>query len=381
VNTGAAAEPIDRATLERTSNYSPVFHPATTDFQSAVTFSLVNEEERGGADITISLVPTSKISGIVRMADGSAPAPVTLTLASAADSAAVLANAPFMRAVNARTDPEGRFVFEDVPSGRFKVMAKLESRPAAAARPPSGAPSMVPGSNPFLWASAVVDMQGTPVSVQLDLQPSQTITGRLVFDGVSPPPQDVTGLSIRLIPPGTGSVITGPSGNVNSDRTFTLNGVTPDSYRMLELRRGPWSGAWQLKSAVAGGRDAFDAPLVVAAGDNLELVLTYTDRPSEIIGMFQDASGRPAPDYFIVIFPADRKFWASTRRLLSTRPASDGHYSIKGLPTGEYLIAALTDFRSEDTYAPSFLSELSTMAAKVAITEGQVTRQDLKIGK
>ena len=115
---------------------------------------------------------------------------------------------------------------------------------------------------------------------------------------------------------------------------------------MLMFMRRPLGGPWSLKSAVAGGRDAADAPLVVAPGEALELVLTYTDRPSEITGTFQDASGRPAPDYFIVIFPADRKYWTSIRRLFSTRPASDGHYSIKGLPTGDYLIAALTDFRS-----------------------------------
>ena len=206
VNTGVTAETADRGAPESSSNYSPVFHPATTDFQSAATFSLVDEEERGGVDIAIRLVPTSRISGIVRMSDGRAPAPVALTLSSAAESASVLANAPFMRATTARTDADGRFVFEDVPSGRFKVMAKLESRPAPAPRPAGGVPS-IPDSSAFLWASAIVDMQGTPVSVQLDLQPSQTITGHLVFDGASPPPQDVTDLSIRLIPPGTGSVI------------------------------------------------------------------------------------------------------------------------------------------------------------------------------
>ena len=225
-------------------------------------------------------------------------------------------------------------------------------------------------------------MRGTPVSVRLDLQPSQTITGRLVFDGASAPPPDVTGRSIRLNPRGGGANLgNGLNANVNSDHTFTLNGVTPDSYRLIELQQRPWEGTWRLKAAVAGGRDAFDAPLVVAPGENLELVLTYTDRPSEITGTFQDASGRPAPDYFIVVFPADRKYWTSIRRLFSTRPANDGVFSIKGLATGEYLIAALTDFRSEDMYAPSFLSELSKMAAKVTITEGQVTRQDLRIGK
>ena len=348
VNIGVGSQPGDGRKLESTSNYSPVFHPGTADFESAATFSLGDEEERAGIDIAISLVPTSRITGLVRMADGRAAAPVTITLSSAAESASVLVNASFMRAVTARTDPEGRFAFEDVPSGRFKVLAKLESRPAAMPRAP-GVPSTFPNSNPFLWASTIVDMRGTPVSVQLDLQPSQTITGRLVFDGASPPPRDVTGLSIRLNPPGGGANLgNGLNANVNSDHTFTLNGITPDTYRLIELRQRPWEGSWQLKSAVAGGRDAFDASLVVAAGESLELVLTYTDRPSQLTGTFQDSSGRPAPDYFIVIFPADRKYWTSIRRAFSTRPASDGHYSMEGIPTGEYLIAALTDFRRED---------------------------------
>jgi hypothetical protein len=51
-------------------------------------------------------------------------------------------------------------------------------------------------------------------------------------------------------------------------------------------------------------------PLVLTAeASTPPLIITLTDQPTELSGRFEDASGRPATDYFIIVFSADERAW------------------------------------------------------------------------
>ena len=109
--------------------------------------------------------------------------------------------------------------------------------------------------------------------------------------------------------------------------------------------------------------------------------VTYTDKPTNLVGVFQDRSGRVATDYFILIFPTDRKYWTpGSRRVQMTRPSTDGTFSAKGLPAGEYFLAALTDLETGEWNDPTLLEQLVTSSIKVTLRDGQTTTQDLRIG-
>jgi hypothetical protein len=187
-------------------------------------------------------------------------------------------------------------------------------------------------------------------------------------------------LNIRLVPPG-GNINSGPSGgNVDADRSFSFAGVTPGDYRILTITRSQWRGNWFLRSAIVNGRDVLDGSLRIVPGEKTEIVLTYSDRPTEVVGQFTDLNGLPATAYFIVMFPADRAQWLpGSRRILSTRPGNDGQYSIRGLPPGDYLLAALTDLDPQDLFSPSFFEQLTPLAIRVTLSEGQSIKQDYAI--
>src|SRR5207344_1908912 len=94
----------------------------------------------------------------------------------------------------------------------------------------------------------------------------------------------------------------------------------------------------------------------------------------------QDATGLPASDYFIIAFPSDKSLWTpGARRVVETRPASDGRYSIVGLPPGQYRIAALTDVETGEWNDPDFLSGLVGASIDVTLVEGQKLTQDLRL--
>ena len=120
------------------------------------------------------------------------------------------------------------------------------------------------------------------------------------------------------------------------------------------------TGGWALKGAIAGGRDISDSPIEIRAGvDVPDVVVTFTDQPSELTGMVIDGAGRPTPDFPIIVFSTDRSYWTlGSRRVQTARPASDGKYKVTGLPAGEYFVCAVTAVDRTEVYDPAFLGQL-----------------------
>jgi hypothetical protein len=295
---------------------------------------------------------------------------VTVTLSATGDMTDMLTSSLQFRPQQTTAGQEGRFEFRNVVPGRYNVLAKTTPQQVP---PPGTTPQ------PVLWAQSTIDVNGRPIDVSLALQPSITVTGRVVFEGTTPVPADLLGMQVRLVPPGAaGNFYAGPGGSVTNDGTFSLHGVTPGPYR-LWVFMARWPEPWAIKSAIANGQNVLDGFSI--GSSPIDIVVTFADRPAGLVGRLQDASGRPATDYFVVVFPVDPKLWKSAVRLISRRPATDGQFSIRSLLPGEYYVAALTDFQTEDMYTPSFLDGLTAFASRATIVEAQTTRLDLRIGK
>jgi hypothetical protein len=251
-----------------------------------------------------------------------------------------------------------------VPPGSYAVAAILEK--------------------PRMWAMTTVTVGNQDQNVVLTLQPGLAVSGRVVFRGSTPPP-DVTRmfLSMSAVATGNGLTIEPSSSTPDSDGTFSLTGMMPAAYRLFASlpRSAAGPTQWFLRSAMVGDQDIADYPLDLRAGTEPgRVTVTFTDAPTELGGRLQDASGRAASDYFIIVFSPDERTWSErSRRIVQTRPASDGRFSIRGLPPGDYLIAALTDVERDEWYDPGFLRELVPGAMKVTLGEGEHKTQDLQI--
>ena len=122
-------------------------------------------------------------------------------------------------------------------------------------------------------------------------------------------------------------------------------------------------------------------PFDVTASDINGVVVTFTDRPADLSGTIQDANGQPAPEYFVVVFSADKTFWtAQSRRIQAKRPGSDGQFNFANLAPGDYLVGAVTDVEQGEWFDPAFLTQLAPAAIPVTIAEGERKRQDIRLG-
>jgi len=116
-----------------------------------------------------------------------------------------------------------------------------------------------------------------------------------------------------------------------------------------------------------------------------QIVFTYTDQWQKLSGKLSHQSGAPSTDETVIVFPADRAYWyQGSRRVLTTRPGSDGLFSFGGpgpttLPPGEYLLAAVMDLGRDEQFDPSFLATLVQAAAPISIGPGEKKIQDLVI--
>lgn len=406
--------------------YAPVYYPGSTVASGASIVAVGAGEERGGIDFALRIVRTAKIEGQVIVPAGIQPQNVQMMMMPTSQMGGGIAMAGLEQIAAQRVTPDrdGKFTYTSVAPGSYTISARaVKPGNGAQVPPPPPPPPPPPGANvgfavravtvggsgnlddvvlPMAmmgdptatqyWAQADVPVDGAPISgVTLALQPGMTVTGKVEFRSSNARPgADFRSVQLMLLPVATSSGprlnLGTPAVQIDDKGQFTVTGVTPGRYRITGNvaaggNQGPSMGPpWRLGSAVVKGRDILDFPLDVGPGDDINgAVVTFIDATQDISGTLQDASGRPATDYTIIAFPADKTMWAATRRIKTARPATDGKFALQNLPAGDYLLAAIADLTPSESTDPAFLEQAAPAAVKITLGPGEKKTQDLRI--
>ena len=365
-----------------------VFFPGTTDSAQAQPIVLGPGEVREGLVHRLIHVPVARVSGIASTIDGSTScARVTI---EDIDSRVLLGGSPS----DALANQTGAFSITEIPPGEYRVTARTvpcASGAALGARPQPGQPA-----RPVYWGQATIRVNGQDVDgVAITMSPASTMTGRLVFEGKTPPPANLETIRLQFLTPrslaaGTVGVYAGPNAlflaEVAANGSFRIGGLQPDRYlagaSWPNMRAADGTTGWWLSSVRVGDRDFGVEPIDVPVSTNVnDVVVTFRDRIGSIEGTLTDAAGKPAPEYFVMAFPVNRAEWTLRRGVAPVRPGTDGRYKLVGLQPGDYYVVVVTSVTVADAVDPAFLELLLPSAVKVSVADGGTSRTDLKIAK
>jgi uncharacterized protein (DUF2141 family) len=410
---GGAGQPTaTRATAPAGTAYGfpPVFFPGTPSAADAQRIILAAGAERLGIDIVLEPAHAIAIDGTISMPDGG---PVPATTVSLTSLGPALPQAFGSQVSATRPGTDGRFSYTGVVPGKYTLTARTAGIPTTVElqrtqtlsdrglATPDAAARMA--EQTAFYASVDIAPAEDLHGVTLVLQPMLTLKGRVVFDSASalpaldprtlrvtlgPPPSAMVATTTESIAASVGITATAPNSirpaSPNADGTFDVFNILPGTYQVTVPITGAQAGqGWWLRSAMLGGQDVLDTLLEFKEARNLAgAVLTFSDRHTELTGRLATPSGQAASDCFMIAFSTDPAVWRPrARRVQVTRPATDGAFTFRDLPPGEYFLAALTDLDQDEWKDEPLLSQIAAAGAiKLTIGEGERKVQDLRIG-
>ena len=382
--------------------YSPIYYPGTPMYREAQRVRVSAGEEKGGVDFAASRVRVASITGVI---SGETPNLAAVVLAIIPDSPRLSGIPGTLGMSGVGPNTRGEFTYGNVPPGRYRIVARARKGPPDPNAPPPPPPAggrggalpanvKVQNVGDMLYGVADVDVRGQDVTgIHIPMQLGGFMAGTLVFDAERAPiPDDVTLFRVgvqQVVPAGlaqSGGVKVGGAinsiqpVNVKDDGTFLITGIGPSTYFVTCQIPASQSSVWKVRSAMFEGRDLLDSFVEGPFVQLHKVVVTLSDKRTEIAGTMQSASGQPVSDYYVVAFSADRSNWRhGSRRNASARPATNGHFVISDLPAGEYYLAALTDLDPLEWQEASFLEQVAPAAVKVRLSEGEKKTQDLRV--
>ena len=362
------------------------YYPGTVSSIEAGRLSLGQSDDRIGVDFAMKLSNASTVSGTVSVLGGQSIPQITVQIRTWGPELPVFGGAMSSGPSVTFNRAESTFRIANVPPGRYRVIARSLNAPgnpttsiaSGGAAPPIGA-----DGGPVLWAEADVQVTGADVpGIALALRPAPRMSGRISFAQGSAKPSTVTDVRLALEPSSSADVpsngVTTPiAGRVRADGSFEFPAVIPGAYRLTAAGLAGW---WP-RSAQLASRDLLDEVLIVRTDDLSGVTVTMSDRRSGIQGALSTPAGTPASGYFVLAFPSAATLRrAPSRRVASTRPATNGNFDVD-LPPGEYILTVLSDLDAADLADPAFLESISTAGVTVVVAEGERKTQNLRIGR
>jgi uncharacterized protein (DUF2141 family) len=403
---GVAGAPLPPIVDGKLAVYARQYFPTAATIPQATTITLASGEDRVAVDMQLRLVPTVRVSGTLVGPDG--PAGNLGLRLTPVDSDTISMPVSLADGASTATDATGAFTFLGVTPGQYTLTCLKVPRPQTTSSmlssievsgPNGMVMSMSSSSGPSVPAPLPPDptlFANMPVTVAesdihgltVTLHSGARLAGKLVFEGAKGQPiaDQLLRASIQISSTSAASVPTQillAGKKVEADGRFATQGYPPGRYAIsasLPMVPGGVSG-WRFKSATVGGQPIDDG-LEVGDTDISSIVITFTDRSTELSGTVTDAKGQPDRSANVVTIPADSQNWKqgaiNSRRVRSTRTTTAGAYVIADLPPGEYFIAAISDEELENWQEPKTLEAITRVATHITIGDGEKKSESLK---
>jgi hypothetical protein len=348
---------------------APTYYPDVVAMDQAQAIPVQRGQTVSAKDITMSEASVGVIVGMVVDPSGQ-PAAMASTRISIGT---VAKDGSSSDATSATLRADGTFRALVAPGAYFVE--------ATSARPPgSGTARAGPD---LVGTESVTVTSGGSETLLITLGSGATATGRVVFEGTSPLPQNSGQVGVEFHST-AGRVCGASPAQIAADWSFKIEGLVGTCANMPMFG----FGRWMLKAVVYDGEDLVDRPVTFKAGQQYRNVqVVFTDRRSEIAFRVSDEGGQTTREYVALVFPSDKTRWNGPRRASvepgpnsSVRayvppqteviPADRRRQVIEGLRPGEYLAIAVDNIEFEDARDAAILEKLAAGATKVTLGDG-----------
>jgi len=355
---GSEFATTDDAGLARDApdGYAPTYYPGAVRLTAARRITVAESQEVDRVDFAVARVPFTSVSGVVVAPSAANPAGSEVTL-TPADGVGVVAGG----AHSARAEPDGRFALRNVPQGQYVLTATGSTATGDAA-----------------FGQQVVTLRGDRMDeLSVVLRPGVEVSGTLRFEGADPQWHDIVNLRVTTRMVDATQVRRDHQLMIDGDHRFRFRGLPPGQ-RVFGV-----AGMGEnrvLESISLQGRDITDQPIELSGQSRITgLEVILTDQVSSLRGAVRAAADGAA--VVVLAFSTDPDLWfPDSRHVVTGRPAQNGRFSFRGIPPGDYWVAAapLSVAGSDDWLSPRFLERLRTRAMRVSVRKGDTVDVDLQ---
>lgn len=344
--------------------YSPTFYPGGVFPDEAVRITLEPLSPAEALSFRLHIIKPTRVTGsLTTRPDGSG---VPKPLVAAAVTMSPKRNDQFslFTLTEPTMQPNGGFVFANVPPGRYRVQASGETDREGVS----------------LFQTFSLEVRGAQQSTdRLFLFRGAVVSGHVEWDsstGRAPPSRD--GIAVRA-PMADGNPFGASlSGTLATNDTWTLRGVMNGDHFLRVEGLPP---GWQLKRVEYNGREITDIPYTFEYDEvKPGFKIVVTDRVSRVFGWVTPRTRDDLQSYAVVVFPVNALHWRPASRYTRiTYPDARGYYEVSGLPPGQYLVAATREIDESDLGDPTVFDTLSRLPNVLTfrLDEGRAWRVDL----
>ena len=353
----------------RSADYAAVIIPTAGQSQGLLHISeviavdTVRGGETSGTAITLVQTRQARVSGSVIDSNGRPGATGFVTIRPAQTE-----GLPGRRTAEVMT-VGGRFTFNSIPIGEYRLTASQPPRAGAGA-------VLLQSESASLTLSVNEDITGLVLQTQAT-EPllALAVSGRVFVDG-APATARLQVLSWSrdenaIAPEALGMPISAVATKPDGQFVLAIGG----GWIVLRHLGSP---ALALKSVTSGGVDVTDGFDVKRAGGPFEVHLTSL--MSRVTGVVKDADGAVTPAADVVVYSVDAAAWRLpySRRAILLRTDDKGRFEATGLPAGQYLAVAPAGLDRAMWADPDRLERWRATATPVSVIDGEVTRVELK---
>lgn len=332
------------------SGYAATYYPGTPNLAEATPVRLALAQDAKDIEVALAIVHTGTMSGTAFDSDGR---PFGGGIVSASQTVAGLS----FVATSAPIKADGSFSLSGVTPGDYVVQAASSNGVLADATSGDTASTRISFAG------------GDESDIRLVARKPISVSGRIVPD--QPARWLPSSFQLRAVPASADDAMSqnGVTWRVRDDWSFDVK--LPRWVALLRMAAGPRGVV--LKSVMLDGVEAADAGVDLTTATEVRGVEVFlTDRSSELSGGVTTRDGAAVSDFVVIAFSQDRERWKFQSRYFGgTRSDASGQFRIRGLPAGDYFVAALDTLDVGQATDPEVLDRLAEAAARVTIRDGE----------